>query len=453
MFEIKDIESCRKLWLQNAYDPEINARIERDIEKHRKGYCRIQLVNDQGKPAANTQITISQKKHDFKYGANIFMLDEFDSDELNAEYRELFKKYFNLATLPFYWKDIEPEKGKLRYDKSSPKIYRRPASDRCIEYCEENGVTPKLHCLIYEAFTPEWVPKDDEKVMEDLYNERFRQISERYSGRMWEFEVMNELLCSSSWQNKSVVMDKRDLIKWGFDLARKHFPNEILTINEANSLLDLSKKGFRSPYYLMLENALAHGAKIDRIGVQHHIFAGATALSQEEYEDHILRDESLYGLTDPEKILNGLDVLSTLSLPLEITEITVPTFGDSKEAEELQAELLNVMYSAWFSHPAVDGVVYWNVPDGYAYAPGGRNWNENNCAGGLFHHDLSPKKSADMLYQLFNKKWHTELTLTTDNDGYADFRGFYGEYEAAAGIDRYNFGIHKGSNNCTKIVI
>ena len=68
----------------------------------------------------------------------------------------MFKEYFNLATVPFYWKDLEPEDGKPRYDKNSPKIYRRPAPDLCMDYCEQNGVAPKLHCLVYNSWTPEW---------------------------------------------------------------------------------------------------------------------------------------------------------------------------------------------------------------------------------------------------------------------------------------------------------
>lgn len=55
------------------------------------------------------------------------MLDEFDHAEENQNYREVFKKCFNLATIPFYWDGLEPEQGKPRYDKDSPKVWRRPA--------------------------------------------------------------------------------------------------------------------------------------------------------------------------------------------------------------------------------------------------------------------------------------------------------------------------------------
>ena len=35
-----------------------------------------------------------------------------------------------------------------------------------------------------------------------------------------------------------------------------------------------------------------------------------------------------------------------------------------------------------------------------------------------------------MLKKLMNEVWHTDEELVTDQNGYVEFRGFYGEYEA-----------------------
>ncbi|HML48759.1 MAG TPA: glycoside hydrolase family 10, partial [Clostridia bacterium] len=75
-------------------------------------------------------------------------------------YKDLFRQVNNLATLPFYWRDLEPEQGKPRFAADSPKAYRRPAPDLCLAYCEANGITPKAHCLMYDQFTPDWVPNE-----------------------------------------------------------------------------------------------------------------------------------------------------------------------------------------------------------------------------------------------------------------------------------------------------
>ena len=121
----------------------IAERTRNGIENHRKGFGTIKVVNEAGEPVKGASVKVTQKTHDFKYGANIFMLDEFESEEKNAEYRKVFAESFNFATLPFYWDTLEPEEGKPRFSKDSPKVYRRPAPDLCLEYCEANGITPK----------------------------------------------------------------------------------------------------------------------------------------------------------------------------------------------------------------------------------------------------------------------------------------------------------------------
>ena len=198
---------------------------------------------------------------------------------------------------------------------------------------------------------------------------------------------------------------------------------------------------------MMIENALLKGVKIDKIGLQNHLFTGATSHTPEEYEKSV---RSGVEMNNPTLYFKGLDVIAELGLPLEITEVTVPTFGDTAEDEELQADMLKLWYSVWFSHPAVDTVVYWNTVDGYAYT-GNSNWVENNCRGGLLHHDLTPKKSAIMLKKLFGEIWHTDLELTTDKNGYVVFRGFFGEYTAKAEGKEFEFAIHKNESSSLEL--
>lgn len=436
----------RELYMKayNEHKDEIDARIADGIEKNRKGWCKVRLTDENGKPLSGKKIKVNQKKHDFKYGANIFMLDEFENEADNVEYRRFFKEYFNLATVPFYWNGVEPEEGKLRYDKNSEKIYRRPAPELCVEYCEENGIDAKLHCLVYESWVPKWVAKLPLDEVKKKYEERFRQISERYSGRMFEFEVINELLLEEGWTNKSALSAEKDIIEWSFNTARKYFPNETLVINEGNPIHGLYIADYRYSYYMMIENALQKGAPIDKIGLQNHLFIGAAEHTEEAYEK-TLRARVIWN--NPMIYFKGLDVVSTLGLPVEFTEVTVPTFGETEEDEELQADMLKLWYSVWFSHPAVDTIVYWNTVDGYAYdAPDGK-WLENNCRGGLFHHDLTPKKSALMLKKLFGELWHTDLEITTDKDGYAEFRGFFGDYTVEAEGKAFEIAIHKNENS------
>ena len=453
-------QEIREAWFKEieAQKEVTNSRCERSIEKYRKGNKKIVLKDKDGKTLANKKVTIHQKSHDFNFGANIFMLDEFSEEKDNIAYRETFKKYFNTATVPFYWEGIEPEEGKTRYGKDSPKVYRRPAPDLCLEYCNENGISPKLHCLFYDKYMaiPDWLPKNDEQKMRELYEKRFCEISERYSGKMMEFEVTNEILCAPYWNDdgggvSSILSYKKNTVEWAFDLAKKHFPNDKLVINEGNPMLHtIAKEGYFSKYYLQLEKLLAKGTPIDKIGIQNHIFYGATLPDGQQPADDKIPGYSIY--FNPASYLEGLDYLAEFGLPLEITELSIPTPGEGEEAELIQADLLEMMYTVFFSIPKMETVMYWNIVDKTGYV-GRKGWNENNCRNGLFHRDFTPKKSAERLYYLMNEKWHTDLELTTDENGEVEFRGFYGDYTAEIDDSAADFGIHKYEDNCTELEI
>ena len=120
---------------------------------------------------------------------------------------------------------------------------------------------------------------------------------------------------------------------------------------------------------------------------------------------------------------------------------TVPSYSWKEEDEKLQADILEKLYSLWFSHPNVSQIVYWNLVDGSAHlwsqdrekikasqgnmGPG----SENYYHGGLLRFDMSPKPAYFKMKELLTERWHTEQALATDDIGVAEFRGFYGNYD------------------------
>ena len=126
------------------HKPFTDRMIEAGIERNRKGNAKITVTDENGTPIQGAKIKAVQKSHEFRFGANLLMLDEFETDEKNEKYKKYFSDLFNMATLPFYWNTLEPERGKPRYAKDSPKVYRRPAIDLCMEFCEEYGIEPSL---------------------------------------------------------------------------------------------------------------------------------------------------------------------------------------------------------------------------------------------------------------------------------------------------------------------
>lgn len=398
-----------------------------NIEKYRKGNLSLRITDENGNAITDAKIKIKQKSHAFKFGANIFMLDELETDEKNQAYKDYFKNVFNMATLPFYWNSLEEEKGLLRYDKNSYKFYRRPPIDLCMEFCEKNGIEPREHALAYEHHFPAWLKNSSIEEIKSALEVRYKQIADRYAKRIPTIEVTNEML----WGHNDCVTpfyNDPSYINWCFEKAEKYFPHNQLVINEYTDAFWGDNCRTTDRYYAYTEAAILKGARIDAIGAQYHIF--------ESREREMEKSSYLY---NPMELYNHMDMYSNLVNTLQVTEITIPAYSNNKDDEEIQAELIKYLYTVWFSHPAMEQIVYWNLVDGYAYvtnptpekirnSQGNMSLGENVFYGGLLNFDLTPKPAYKMLDNLINKVWRTEICDEIAESEY-EFRGFYGKYE------------------------
>lgn len=252
-------------------------RIQNGIEQFRKGYAHVEIKDKDGKSISGAKVRVNQKSHAFRFGANLFMLDEMETKEKNEAYKKHFADLFNMATLPFYWDATEPEKGKTRYAKDSEKLYRRPPIDLCIAFCEANGIEPREHALAYDRFFPKWLyDASVEEVKQALVN-RYREISGRYADKIPTIEVTNEM----EWPDcKTAFYNEPDFVEWCFKTAEIFFPANQLVVNEWMGLCWEDCCRFNDKYYSYIENTMLKDARIDAVGMQFHTFFRA----EEEYE-------------------------------------------------------------------------------------------------------------------------------------------------------------------------
>lgn len=399
-------------------------RVQSGIESYRKGNAGITVKDRDGNPVSNVKIRVTQKNHEFKFGANLFMLDELETDEKNRIYKQRFADVFNMATLPFYWDATEPERGKTRYEKDSEKLYRRPPIDLCLEFCEQNNIEPREHALAYEHFFPDWLKEATVFEAKAQVQKRFSQIAERYRDRIPTIEVTNEM----EWdEGKTVLYNQPDYIEWCFKTAETYFPANQLVVNEWTGLPWGDRCRTSDKYYSYIEANLLKGARIDAIGMQFHMFYS----KEEEYR----QTRPYY---DPGKLYAHMDLYSNFAKPLQVTEVTIPAYSNDPEDEAIQAELIEYLYSVWFSHPNMEQIIYWNLVDGYAAfaKQGDMTQGENYYYGGLLRFDMTPKPAYYTIKNLIEKKWYTEETIITDESGTAGFRGFYGMYELELTVDK-----------------
>ena len=391
-------EAYYKAWndsLQNAIDS--------NIEKYRKGDAEVILENV--KPGS--MVTVEQVSSDFLFGSNIFLFDQLDTPEKNQKYKDAFGELFNAATIAFYWKTLEPEKGKIRFTADSPYEYRRPATDPVVEFCESKGISMKGHAIIYGIRSwghPTWMP-EDRKVMEKEFEKHIKDLADHYKDRVQDWDVVNECYDQA---NRGLMPD--DYTYKSFKWAEKYFPASVkFNTNECDMHWGPTKR-----YTEIARNLIDRGARVDYAGVQMHIFNPAEATKIAEGTDN--------GQLSPDRLWATLEELKNIERPIFISEVTISAPEDTPKGLEIQKILTRNMYRLWFSHPSVAGITWWNLVDGGA-APG------EPSISGLFDKDMNKKPAYEALDQLINRDWRTNLTFKAPKDGKISWRGFKGDYK------------------------
>ncbi|MBQ9454582.1 MAG: endo-1,4-beta-xylanase [Thermoguttaceae bacterium] len=448
-------EAYYKIW--NA---DVQKQIDERIEKYRKADAEIKLENV--KPG--TDVKVEQISHEFIFGAHIFNFNQLGTTERNQKYKDLYGTLFNSATIAFYWKKFEMEPGKPRFktdewdteeywnhaeNPNSQPHWRRPASDQVVEFCKSKGIRLHGHTIIWGNQTwqrPTWLwdyvseqfPEEREILMKtaearknmtpeeiyklaphyfdtmnELYWNRIRMLGEHYKGMLDSWDVVNE--SATDYHGQAVTGDKVTNSNYGhimpgdytfrsFKVAQEVFPDSVkLNINDyannqnyANQVLDL----------------IAHGAKIDIVGSQMHLFNPKQTLDIAEGAQ----------IQTPEQVLNTMKILATTGRPIHLSEITITAPNDDEKGRAIQAIVLRNLYRLWFSVPEMMGITWWNVVDGCG-APG------EPTTSGLFTRDMQPKPSFFALNKLINEEWKTKFVQKAES-GSVDlkFRGFKGKY-------------------------
>lgn len=390
-------EEYRRLW-----NDSVQLTIEQNIEKYRKTDVEITLPDV--KPGS--AVTVEQLTSDFLFGSNIFLYGQLDTPQKNQRYADTFGQLFNQATIAFYWKTLEPEKGQLRFTADSPYEYRRPPTDPIVDFCQQKGIYMKGHAIIYGIRSwghPTWMP-EDRKEMEREFEIHVKTLAERYGNRIQNWDVVNECYDQA---NRGLMPD--DYVYKTYRWAMQYFPQGVtFNTNECDMHWGPTKR-----YVEIVRDLIDRGIQVDNCGVQMHIFNPEEALQIARGENQSL---------SPQKLWATLDCLMETGRPTLISEVTISAPDDSEHGRAVQKELTKDLYRLWFSHPNVKGITWWNLIDGGA-APGEPSYS------GLLDKDGNPKPSYQVLDSLINDEWKTRLELKADKKGRIAFRGFRGQYK------------------------
>ncbi|MBM4019252.1 MAG: hypothetical protein FJ288_13175 [Planctomycetes bacterium] len=365
--------------LGEVREQEALRRAAEGVEQFRKSSAAVRVVGADGKAAADAAVAVELARHDFLFGCNIYKFDRYTLPEQNAAYKRRFAELFNYATVGFYWRWYEPERGKPQYD----------YTDKVVAWCRERGMRMKGHPLLWglEAGVPRW---SQGQPTPDVQKARVQEIVRRYAGKIEFWEVVNEPAHA-----RSVKID--DPYRW----AREADPKAVLIVNDYHVMAD----GY-PPFLKLLQDARAAGVPFDGVGIQAH-------------EPRTMR----FPLEQVQRIL---DKYATLGVPLHVTEFTPasggePITGSHRQGtwnEAAQAEYAEKFYRVVFGHPAAAAITWWDLSDQGSWLKGG----------GLLRNDLEPKPAYDALWRLIQREWRTRAEGRTDGSGTFAFRGVHGLY-------------------------
>ena len=398
-----------------AEDPEMDFKIKTNTELYRKGFGDIRLEYRNGSPVERAEIRLNQTGHEFQFGANAFMLGEFPTEEENQQYEELFAGVFNTAVLPFYWKDLEPEEGKLRFCKNSPKIYRRPAPELGLEFCDKYNLTPKGHPLCWHDYWP-----DPRKALGRL-EKRFQEIAEFTKGRIPIWDVMNEAQTRDFVAKTHMPRFPRNYVEEIFHMAERYFPEATLCYND--DCRWWCHQADYSPVYLLVDKLKRNNCRVDALGMQFHMF-----------EHHF---PELPNFFSPQHLYSCFDLYAELNVRLIISEISIlgndVYFGEG-EGEVFQELATEKLYRLWFSHPAMSSIVWWNLVNNTSCSV-----FEEKFQAGIITRDFKERRAYKALKRLICEEWHTVCGMDYEAGKINKFHGFYGDYELDIRTDRGNF--------------
>ena len=374
------------------------------IEKYRKGDMVLRLFGPGGKELKGAAtVIVEQTRHKFLFGCNIFKLNRCRTPEDNAAYAERFAALLNYATLPFYWWNYERQRGR-------PDDAR---TEEIIRWCKENKVTTKGHPLAWNWGEQKWLPDDPEAAMK-LQLGRIERCVRRFKGGIDIWDVVNEATHYDRDHAKEYApklteairrMGIRAYVREAFKAARKANSGATLLINDyrtdaayADKVISKLVDDKGNPLY-------------DCIGVQSHMHG------------------RYWGAA---KAWDVCERFSKFEKPLHFTEPTVVSGPKTQqgwlttpEGEKRQAEHVSEFYRVLFSHPAVEGITWWDFTDQGAW---------QRAPAGFLRPDMSPKPAYNELLGLVKGKWWTRVKAKVGDGGNVRFRGFFGQYKVTARV-------------------
>ncbi|MEM7656136.1 MAG: endo-1,4-beta-xylanase [Bacteroidota bacterium] len=390
-----------------GWEPNATWRAEaaQRIDQYRKVDLTITAENTLGEPVDSAGIEVRMLQHHFAFGSAITASRIAGNNAQNFIYED---KLTNLDGQGhgFNWVVFENDLKWPAWEDAW--FVNRTELVNAVSWLRERDISIRGHTLLWPGNSN--MPADIASNLNDLpyvtnrINDHIEEILTwpGIEGEIEEWDVLNEVMTNTdietAFQGTPGYPTGREFFAEVFENVRESDSTTGMWINDFITLSLQQEAG--SPQYegwkSKIQELVDAGVELEGIGFQSHIGGFPNGIPS---------------------VLNTLDDFhTTFGLKAKITEFDLPSFVD----ESLGATYLRDYLTASFSHPSVDGFLFWNFWDGATWLNSGTN---------LYRLDWTPTMSRDTFVNLVFDQWWTQESLVSNASGQAQVRAFKGTYE------------------------
>ena len=194
-------------------------------------------------------------------------INQWQSGGQDSAATAVLRRHFNAAVPENCMKSgpLQPEEGMFDFSEA----------DKFVSYCEENGLTPFGHCLVWHAQAPHWLftHKDGSQVSREELVARIQKhittVVGRYRGRIRGWDVVNEAVeDDGSWRRSPFYnIIGEDFFEIAFRAAHEADPDAELYYNDYSMALPAK----RETVCQLVRHLKERGCRIDAVGMQSHV--------------------------------------------------------------------------------------------------------------------------------------------------------------------------------------
>jgi endo-1,4-beta-xylanase len=267
----------------------------------------------------------------------------------DVAYRELYTTQTRIVTTDIAMKmsTIAPQPGPKRFE----------SADRLLQFCADNRIAMRGHCLIWNEWVPQWIRNMSVSERQVFFDGYIEEVVARYAGKLHSWDVVNEPF----WPGHKAPGGYR-LGPWydtfGTGYVRRAFQRAAMIDNKTKLVLNEAQcerddevgLAVRSGVLRLVDELRDAGVPLHAVGLQGHL--------QPRYPH------------DPGRFAEFLHALAGRGVDIYISEFDVrdDTFPDDIPTRDAMiAETAEKFLSNALRVPAVKAVISWELADQYSF--------------------------------------------------------------------------------------